>query len=44
MGYQSFKELRVWQEAKDSALKIYNFKRLILIDRNEHCGGLQKAG
>jgi len=23
MGYQSFKELRVWQEAKDLAIKIY---------------------
>ena len=23
MGYQSFKELRVWQEAKELAIKVY---------------------
>jgi four helix bundle protein len=34
MGYQSFKELRVWQEAKDLAVETYNLTRTGLLSKD----------
>jgi len=34
MGYQSFKELRVWQEAKDLAVDIYNLTKKGLLSKD----------
>jgi len=34
MGYQSFKELRVWQEAKDLAVDIYDLTKTGLLSKD----------